>query len=340
MLIFILRRLLLAIPLLLAASLVVFAVVASLPGDPCAEKDKYKTLEATQACRSALNLDGSLPERYARYLGRALRLDFGHDVLNPQLEVREELLKRFPATLELSLVALTLAFLLGTWIGTRSALRPGTWMDATGQLLALGGISVPVFWLGMMLMGFLGVELGLFPFSGWNPSDFAPQGYHTTRFWLTEPLLRGDFGIFLGALHHMGLAALALCTIPLATITRMTRSAMLEEIGKDYVTTARAKGLPESRVIKRHVRRNAWIPIVTITGLQLGSLLSGAVLTEHVFGWDAVGSYMVEGALRTNHSALSGSLLLFICIFIGVNLIVDVLYGVIDPRIRQSRGGA
>ncbi len=334
MLVFVVRRLLVAVPLLLAASVVVFLVVAHLPGDPCAEKDKYKTPEATEACRSSLNLEGSLPERYGRYLARAVELDFGHDVLNPQLEVRAELLKRFPATIELAFVALGLAFVLGTFLGTRSALRPGTWLDALGQLLALGGISVPVFWLGMMLMGLLGVELGLFPFSGWNPSDFAPPGYHRTRFWLLEPLLRGDLGIFLGALHHMALAALALSTIPLAAITRMTRSALLEELGKDYVTTARAKGLTEARVIRRHVRRNAWIPIVTITGLQLGALLSGAVLTEHVFGWDAIGSYMVQGALRTNHSALAGSLLLFVATFIVVNLVVDVLYGVIDPRIR------
>jgi ABC-type dipeptide/oligopeptide/nickel transport system permease component len=339
MLVYTVRRLLLAVPLLLLASLVVFAVVANLPGDPCAEKDKYKTPEAQAGCRGALNLDGPFLVRYGRYLSRAARMDFGHDVMNPQLDVGTELMKRFPATIELSVVALTLAFLLGTFVGTRSALRPGTWIDALGQVLSLGGVSIPVFWLGMLLMGFLGVELGWFPFKGWNPSDFAASDYHQTRFWLFEPLLRLDFAVFLRALHHMGLAALALSTIPLATITRMTRSAMLDEVGKDYVTTARAKGLPESRVIGRHVRRNALIPIVTITGLQLGTLLSGAVLTEHVFGWDAVGSYMVEGALRSNQSVLAGCLLLFVTIFIMVNLVVDILYGLIDPRIRHARGG-
>ena len=338
MLTFIVRRLLIAVPLLIAASLIVFVVVSNFPGDPCAEQIKYKTPEAMAACRSALNLDGPFLERYGRYLGRAVQLDFGHDVYNDRLQVGDELRKRLPATIELALMALILAYVVGVWVGTRSALRPGTWIDALGQLLSLGGISIPVFWLGMMLIAIFGVELGWLPFEGWSDSAIAPEGYYKTRFWLFEPLFRLDFGIFLEALKHIALPAIALSTIPLATITRMTRSSMLEELGKDYVTTARAKGVSERRVITRHVRRNALIPIVTITGLQLGTLLSGAVLTERVFSWPGLGTYMIDAALRVNHSVLMGCMLLFVVTFVVVNLLVDVLYGIIDPRIRHGRG--
>jgi peptide/nickel transport system permease protein len=340
MLVYAIRRLLFAIPLLIATSFLVFVVVVNLPGDPCAEQVKYKTKEAMAACRSSLNLDGNFLERYGRYLGRAVQGDFGHDVANSELDVGAELKDRFPATMELSIVALFLAFVIGTWVGTRSALKPGTWIDALGQLLSLGGVSIPVFWLGMMLMAIFGVELGWLPFSGWNGRDIAgSDGYYATNFWLFEPLFRLDLGIFLNALKHIALPALALCTIPLATITRMTRSSMLEEVNKDYVTTARAKGVPEGRVIRRHVRRNALIPIVTITGLQLGTLLSGAVLTEKVFSWtNGLGTYMVNAALKTNQSVLMGCMLLFATTFILVNLAVDLLYGFIDPRIRHGRG--
>jgi peptide/nickel transport system permease protein len=338
MLVFFIRRLLMVVPLLLAASLIVFVVVSNFPGDPCAEQIKYKTPEAMEGCRTSLNLDGPFVERYGRYVSRAAQLDFGHDVYNDRLQVGDELKKRFPATAELAIVALLIAFVIGSWVGTRSALRPGTWIDAVGQVLSLGGISIPVFWLGMILIAVFGVQLGWLPFEGWSATTLAEEDYYHTRWWLLEPLFRLDFGVFLTALKHIALPSIALSTIPLATITRMTRSSMLEELGKDYVTTARAKGLPERVVVKRHVRRNALIPIITITGLQLGTLLSGAVLTERVFSWPGLGTYMVDAALRVNHSVLMGCMLLFVVIFVLVNLIVDMLYGVIDPRIRHGRG--
>jgi len=337
---YLIRRLLIAIPLLVAASFLVFLIVTNLPGDPCAELDKYKSKndDVKGGCAS-LYIDGPFMVRYGRYLKRIAQLDLGRDVKNPERRVGEELMKRLPATMELALTALLFALFIGLWVGTRSALKPGTWIDALGQVLSLGGVSVPVFWLGMMLMGLFAVQLGWLPFSGWNAAEIAGEGYYKTRFWLFEPLFRLDLGIFFTALKHMFLPALALSTIPLATITRITRSSMLEEIHKDYVTTARAKGLPERKVISKHVRRNALIPIITITGLQLGTLLSGAVLTEKVFSWTSgLGSYMVDAALKTNHPVLMGCMLLFVTIFILVNLIVDLLYGVIDPRIRTGRG--
>lgn len=338
MLIFVLRRLILTIPLLIAVSLLVFAVVSSFPGDPCREQlGQHPTPEAMQACRSSLNLDGPFHERYARYLQRAVQLDFGHNIRTEE-PVRDELLLKLPPTIELSLVALLLAFFIGSWIGTKSALRPGTWIDAVGQVLSLGGISIPVFWLGMMMISLFGVELGWLPFSGWSEAELTAgtDFEFGSGFRLIEPLVRLEFGVFFAGLKHIALPAFALATIPLATITRMTRSAVLEEVGRDYVTTARAKGLPERRVIKKHVRRNAMIPVVTITGLQLGTLLSGAVLTETVFSWPGLGTYMVRAADETNEPVVMGCMMLFVTVFVLVNLIVDVLYVWIDPRIRSE----
>lgn len=336
MLVYVVRRLLFAVPLLLAASFLVFAIVTSFPGDPCREKlGQATTPEALAKCRKDLNLDGPFLERFGTFLSGAVKLDFGHDLRTDE-DVGDVVLRRLPPTIELALVALALAFLLGSWLGTRSALRPGTWLDMLGQTVSSLGVSIPVFWLGMMLIAVFGVWLEWLPFGGWSPVDVAPGTTFHTDFLLFESLVRLKGGAFLGALQHIALPALALATIPLATITRMTRSAVLEELGRDYVTTARAKGLPERRVIGRHVRRNALIPVVTITGLQLGTLLSGAVLTETVFSWPGMGTYMVNAADQRNYPVLMACMLLFVVIFVVVNLVVDLLYHWIDPRLRTG----
>jgi peptide/nickel transport system permease protein len=188
----------------------------------------------------------------------------------------------------------------------------------------------------MMLISLFGVKLGWLPFSGWTQSEVGPGFDFQTDFLLFESIFRLRFDVFLNGLKHIALPALALSTIPLATITRMTRSAFLEELGKDYVTTARAKGLLERTVVAKHVRRNALIPVVTITGLQLGTLLSGAVLTETVFSWPGLGTYLVRGADETNYPVVMGCMLLFVTTFVIVNLVVDVLYHWIDPRVRAG----
>jgi ABC-type dipeptide/oligopeptide/nickel transport system permease component len=193
-----------------------------------------------------------------------------------------------------------------------------------------------VFWLGMMLISVFGVKLGWLPFSGWSAEEIGPDVDYATGFYLTESLVRLEFGAVGEALRHLLLPAVALATIPLATITRMTRSSVLEEVRKDYVTTARAKGVGERRVIGRHVRRNALIPVVTITGLQLGTLLSGAVLTETVFSWQGMGTYMMAGVKSRSYPAIMGCMLLFVTIFVLVNLLVDLLYHWIDPRMRTA----
>jgi ABC-type dipeptide/oligopeptide/nickel transport system permease component len=186
----------------------------------------------------------------------------------------------------------------------------------------------------MLLILLFGVALRWLPFSGYSETEIGPGLGYGSGCLLFESLLRGEWAAAGRALRHLVLPSLALCTIPLAVITRMTRSAMLEEVGKDYVTTARAKGLPENTVIRRHVRRNALIPVVTITGLQLGTLLSGAVLTETVFSWPGLGTYLVEAATARNYPVLLACMLLFTTIFVVVNLLVDLLYHAIDPRLR------
>jgi peptide/nickel transport system permease protein len=331
-----LRRLLLTLPLLLAVSFLVFAVVDSFPGDPCLVKLGQAASEPSiEACHRELGTDQPFLARYGTFLAGALRLDFGRNFVTNE-HVAREVGHRLAATVELSLVALLLATVLGLWLGTRSALKPGGFTDALGQVVALGGTSIPVFWLGMLLVLVFVVGLGWLPTTAWTASELGRGFTYRTGFFLGEALLRGEWAAVGTALKHMALPALALSTIPLAVITRMTRSAMLEEVRKDYVTTARAKGLPERTVIGRHVRRNALIPVVTITGLQLGTLLSGAVLTESVFSWNGMGTYMVEAANARNRPVVMACLLLFTTIFVVVNLVVDLLYHAIDPRLRTA----
>jgi peptide/nickel transport system permease protein len=330
MLVYAFRRLLLTIPLLVAAALIVFAVVTSFPGDPCRMKlGQHVSAETLADCRQEFGLDEPFPARFGAFLAGAVRLDFGRDFQDKP--VGPLVLQRLAGTIELTLVALALATLLGLLVGTLSALRPGSLVDAVGQVLSLGGVSIPVFWLGMMLILLFG---GVLPFSGWTRSNIGQGFEYQTHFLLFEALFRLEFPALGRAVLHLILPAVALSTIPLATITRMTRSSVLEEVHKDYVTTARAKGLSERRVIAHHVLRNALVPVVTITGLQLGVLLSGAVLTETVFSWPGMGTHLVSAAVERNYPVIMASMLVFVVIFVLVNLAVDILYHWIDPRMR------
>ncbi len=336
MLVLIARRLLIVVPLLLAVSFIVFGLVEMFPGDACVVKhEKHATPEILAGCRKEYNLEGPFLARYGRFLTNALQGDLGKSIFREE-RVSDVILQKLPATMELSLLALAIAFLLGTWIGTKSALKPGSWIDAIGQIVSTAGVSIPVFWLGMMVLSVFAGSGSWFRVDGWDAASIGPDVHYTTRFFFFESLFRLQFGPFVIALRYIALPAITLATIPLATITRMTRSSVLEEAGKDYVTTARAKGLSEKRVIRHHVRRNALIPVVTITGLQLGVLLSGAVLTEKVFSWPGLGRAMVSAATQRNYPVIMGCMLLFVCVFVVVNLIVDLLYLWIDPRIRTG----
>ena len=336
MLILIARRLLIIVPLMLAVSFIVFALVEMFPGDACEVKhEKHATEEILAGCRVEYNLEGPFLTRYFRFLGSAVQGDLGKSIFKEE-RVSEAILSKLPATIELSLLALMIAFVLGTWIGTKSALKPGSWVDAIGQIVSMAGVSIPVFWLGMIVLSMFAGRGDWFQIDGWDAETLGPDVDYATRFYFFESLFRFEFGAFVNAVKYITLPAITLSTIPLATITRMTRSAVLEEASKDYVTTARAKGLSEKKVISRHVRRNALIPVVTITGLQLGVLLSGAVLTEKVFSWPGLGRAMVGAATQRDYPIIMGCMLLFVCIFVFVNLIVDLLYLWIDPRIRSG----
>lgn len=336
---FALRRLLLTVPLLVVVSFAVFVIGSLLPGDPAAARfDVHGGPEARAAWAHAKGLDLPIPARYVRYMeGVVTRFDFGQSYTDDR-DIGPLLLDRFSATVELTLFALVIAVPVGIGVGVLGAVKRGRWIDYLANLLAVLGNSIPVFWLGMVLL--LGaIAIGFRHFNARYDIAFEDViGGYRTKLYLFESLARGNLAAAWSCAQYLLIPATALSTIPMAIITRMTRSSVLEEIGKDYVQTARAKGLPPSNVVLRHVLRNAMVPIVTVTGLQMGGLLSGAVLTETVFNWPGLGTFILDGVKRNDSPVLVGGILLVAATFILVNLAVDLLYGVIDPRIRA--GGA
>jgi ABC-type dipeptide/oligopeptide/nickel transport system permease component len=332
-----LRRLALTLPLLVVVSFIVFLVGELLPGDPAAERfDVHANPQAVAEWRARKGLDRPLPERYARYVGRVATLDFGESYVDDR-KIGPALADRFAGTVELALFALLIAVPVGLVAGVISASLRGRWIDYAANSTALVGISLPVFWLGMLLVL-------LARLAGWNHFQARYDvrafedvvGAYSTKYYLFESIVRGQWATAWSCIQHLLVPALALSTIPMATITRMTRSSVLEEIGKDYVRTARAKGLARRVAIARHALRNALLQIVTVIGLQAGTLLSGAALTETVFSWPGLGTFIVDGVKRKDSPALTGGLLLVATTFILVNLLVDLLYGVMDPRLRTE----
>jgi len=328
-----LRRILLTLPLLLVVSLLAFALTAVLPGD-AADRRFEKHPDLKKQWRAERGLDDPFPVRWVRYVRGVAAGVFDRSYLTDQ-PVGPDLLKKLQATFELTVFALVLAILVGAAVGILSAVFPRTPVDYTGSLLAMCGISMPVFWLGMLLM--VGaVNLGFGYGSDRFHSDLNVDEF-TTALYLLESPLRGRFDVFFSCLKHLLLPGVALSTIPMAVIARMTRAAMLEEVAKDYAVTARSKGLRRRRVVLVHVLRNALIPIVTITGLQFGQLMGGAVLTETVFSWPGLGSYVVQkGVGARDTPIIVGSIVLIAGTFVVVNLAVDLLYSVIDPRVRRQ----
>jgi peptide/nickel transport system permease protein len=332
-----LRRILVTVPLLLAVSLVVFALTDALPGD-AADLRFQKHPELGDQWRRARGLDDPFLERWGRYVtGFATRLDLDRSYVDDE-PVGPELLRKLQATFELTLLAMLLGVAVGLAMGILSAVFPRTPLDYAGTVLALGGISVPVFWLGMVIIVVAVKVLG-FPFSSnrYDPALEERVRDFGTHLYLLESLVRMRLDVLASCARNLLLPSLALSTIPMAVVTRMTRSAMLEEMGRDYATTARAKGLPRRRVVLRHVLRNALIPIVTVTGLQFGQLMGGAVLTETVFSWPGLGRYIVASGVEARDTpVIVGGILLVATTFILVNLLVDLLYAVIDPRVRRG----
>lgn len=334
MLKYIVRRLLGAIPVLFGLSIILFAFIHLLPGDPCRSiLGQHATVDSCARLRENLGLDLPLWQQYLHYLANLLTGDFGASIINNKPFLTEFAI-RFPATIELTVAALVFAVGLGIPLGRLAARHAQTWIDGGVTVVSLLGISIPVFVLGLTLVYIFAVQLGWLPTQG----RLSPRAdvETVTGFMLIDTLLMGDLALFLDAVSHLILPAIALGSIPLAIITRITRASVLDVSNEDYVRTARAKGLTERRVDSRHVMRNAWLPVVTVIGLTIGGLLGGAVLTETVFSWPGVGRYVVDAIQNRDYLIIQSTILVFALIFLVVNLVVDISYAYLNPRIRYA----
>ena len=327
-----LRRLLLLVPILFGVTLIVFGAVRLIPGDPAQVMlGERASPEAIARVRHELGLDKPLPVQFGVTVSRMAQGDLGRSIVTGA-PVTHEIGQRFPATVELGIAALALALAIGIPLGILAAARKNSWIDVLSTSGALVGVSMPIFWLGLVLMLLFSAQLRVLPLSG--RLDLALDLAPITGLHLLDSLLRGDLIAFRSALLHLILPALTLATVPMAIIARMTRAAMLEVLGADYVRTARAKGLGEHAVIWGHALKNAAIPIVTVAGLQLGYLLSGAVITETIFSWPGIGSLAVQSIFSRDFPVLQGCVLIFATCFVLVNLATDLLYTRMDPRLR------
>jgi peptide/nickel transport system permease protein len=331
---YIVRRVIAAIPVLFGLSIVVFAFIHLLPGDPAvALLGQHATPDRVAKIREDLGLDQPLYIQYLDYLGKLLRGDLGKSVINNR-PVVSEFAVRFPGTIELTVAALLFAVGLGIPLGRLAARHVQGVRDGLVTVISLLGISIPIFVLGLTLQFFLSVQLKWLPTSGRLDPRMDVPG--VTHFMIVDTLLAGRPDLLVDALKHLVLPAIALGSIPLAIITRITRAAVLDVSNEDYVRTARAKGLRERRVDDRHIMRNAWLPVTTVIGLQVGGLLAGAVITETVFSWNGVGKYVVEAIQDHDYYIVQSMILIFAFIFLVVNLIVDIGYAFLNPRIRYS----
>jgi ABC-type dipeptide/oligopeptide/nickel transport system permease component len=330
---YIIRKLLLLIPVLFGVTLATFMVMHLFTTDPTEMiLGQHATTQRVEALREELGLNKPIYVQFGDYLSNALQGDLGKSVIT-KTSITDELMRRFPATVELALTAIFIATIMGILLGVISAVKQNSIYDYGTMVTALMGVSMPIFWLGLMMIILFSVILGWLPASGRIGIGMQPE--MITGLYLVDALLTGDMGAFINASEHLIMPALALGSYSTAIIARMTRATMLETIRQDYIRTARAKGLTEKVVIFKHALRNALIPVVTVIGLQMGALLGGAVLTETVFSWPGIGSYLVEGIMVSDYPRVQGAVLLVGTIFVLVNLLVDVLYSYLDPRIQH-----
>ena len=337
MLRFLLKRALLTIPTFVALMFVTFIAIRLVPGDPVEVRvgEHGISPERLAMFRHDLGLDQPVWKQFLDYVWRLLHGDFGTSVVTNQ-KVLTEFFSLFPATLELLVCAMIFAVCIGIPAGAIAAVKRGSAYDYTLMGISLTGYSMPIFWWGLVMVLFFSEKLGWTPVSG--RIDLINYYFEpVTGFMLIDSWLSGQPGAFASAVSHLILPTIVLGTIPLAIIARMTRSSMLEVLGEDYVRTAKAKGLPPWRVVGLHALRNALIPVITIIGLQIGGLMGGAVLTEYIFSWPGVGHWLVDAISRRDYPALQGGIMLISSLVIIVNLIVDLLYGTVNPRIRHGR---
>ena len=328
------RRSLTLVPVLLGVSVLVFSFIHLIPGDPALTMlGERATPEKVAEVRTRLGLDRPIWQQYLLYVGNALHGDLGVSIVRGD-PVASDLLRRFPATVELAVAAIAVAIALGIPIGVASAVWRNSLLDSLARLGALTGVSMPIFWLGLVLAWFFGVQLRILPtgFRLASGTTFVPW----TNFVVVDALLQRDWAALGDALRHLILPAVALATIPLAVIARMTRASMLEVLSREYIRTAEAKGLSRRAVILRHALRNALLPVLTVIGLQVGRLLAGAILTETIFSWPGIGLWVYESIESRDYAIVQGVSLFIAVIVVGVNLITDVLYAAVDPRIKYE----
>jgi peptide/nickel transport system permease protein len=335
MLRYVVRRLLLVVPILLGLSILVFGWIRALPGDPAeALLGERATPAGVARLKHQYGLDRPIYVQYAKYLDQTVHLDFGHSIASRRT-ITEEIKTRFPATVELALAAMLFAVGVGIPLGFFAAKHHGGVFDHVSLGMSLIGISIPIFFLGLVLKYVFSVRLGWLPSVG--RIDVQRDVEHPTNFYVLDAIITRDWATLADVLRHLVLPAIALGTIPLAIIARITRAASLDVQNEDYVRTARAKGLAPGVVDRRHVLRNALLPVSTVIGLQTGLLLSGAILTETVFAWPGIGRWLSEAIFNRDYPVLQAGILFVAVIFVLVNLIVDISYAFINPRIRLSR---
>jgi peptide/nickel transport system permease protein len=331
---YILRRLVHTLPVLVGVATVVFLALRLIPGDPAiALAGEKASAEQIERMREELGLNRPLPVQYVEFLSRTATLQLGRS-LRTGGDIRTELVSNFAPTLELSTAALLIALAVGLPAGILAAMRRHSLIEYVTMLGSLVGISMPVFWIGLMLIYWLGAQAGWFPLSGTvsNTVDIPS----VTHFYTLDALLSGNPTAFGDVVWHLVLPSITLSTITMAIVSRMARSSMLEVLSSDYLTTARAKGLRDHAVVLRHALKNALIPVVTVIGLQLGALLSGAVLTETVFGRVGVGRYVVTAITARDYPVVQGTVIIVALFVVAINLVVDITYAALDPRIRYT----
>ncbi|MFZ5824159.1 MAG: ABC transporter permease [Bacillota bacterium] len=328
------KRIGLAIPTAFGVLLIIFLLMRAIPGDPARLLlGERATPDQIAALRERMGLNDPLWVQFFRFMGEVLSGDLGTSIQSRQ-PVVDEIMARYPATIELALLAMLIATLFGVLVGVVSAVFRNSIFDYGTMAGALVGVSMPIFWLGLVLMMFFSVQLQWFPAGGRLNSRLIWDG--ATQFVVLESLFTGRLDFFRDGLRHLVLPAFALATIPLSIIARITRSSMLEVLNLDYIRTARAKGLSWGRVNFRHALKNALLPVVTIIGLQVGLLLGGAVLTETIFSWPGIGRFIVMAIESRDYPVVQGGIAMITLAMILINLLVDMLYTLIDPRIRYQ----
>jgi len=347
---YIIRRLISVIPTVLGVTFVIFMFLRLIPGDPAvAMLGEHAAEENVERIREQLGLNrplfldrealvqgdvkGFFDSQYLRFLGRLAQGDLGNSI-HRRIAIADELKLRFPATVELSFLSMFIAIVVGVPIGIASAARRNSVLDSVSMVGALVGVSMPIFWLGLMEIMLFAVILQWLPSGGRLDHSFDVEA--VTNLLLIDSIIAGNGEALIDTLKHLAMPAIALATIPTAIIARMTRSSMLEVLQEDYIRTAHAKGLREQVVLARHALKNAFLPIITIIGLQAGSLLAGAVLTETIFSWPGIGKWVYDAILGRDYPVVQGGTLLITVIIVVINLLVDISYAFLDPRIHYE----